>query len=390
MRTEEQRQYHAVANIFPLMSGEEYEALKADIAANGQIEPIWLHPDGSIIDGRNRYRVCMELGIAPTYREWDGGGSLVAFVASLNLNRRHLDAGQRAMIGLAIKRMLEEEIKVVASEKKRAAALEQWHGNDNEKMDLVIFDQIHFGDSVQQETRNALAEAGKAVNVSKTMMVYAQAVERHSPELAERVKAGEVKLNAAYSELRRFERVQRINAISHRNEPLAVVASTYPVIYADPPWQYEHTKTENRAIENHYPTMTLQEICDLPVSSIAGDDAVLFLWTTSPKLAESMQVISAWGFVYRTCIVWDKCRIGMGYYARQQHELLLIAARGALPVPEPSNRPASVIRIERDQEHSVKPVEFYEVIERMYPEYGKVELFARNRRDGWDAWGNQA
>lgn len=148
--------------------------------------------------------------------------------------------------------------------------------------------------------------------------------------------------------------------------------------------------TDNRKIENQYPTMTLEEICNLPVGDIASPDAVLLLWTTSPKLAESMDVINAWGFVYRTCIVWDKERIGMGYYARQQHELLLIASRGSIPVPAPENRPASVIRLKRDNEHSAKPHEFYTLIERMYPEYDRIELFARNNREGWAAWGNQA
>jgi N6-adenosine-specific RNA methylase IME4 len=191
---------------------------------------------------------------------------------------------------------------------------------------------------------------------------------------------------------RREERAEKIIEISQNNKPLSAtdLDRLYPVVYADPPWRYEHSMTDNRKIENQYPTMTLEEICNLPVGDIAAPDAVLLLWTTSPKLAESMDVINAWGFVYRTCIVWDKERIGMGYYARQQHELLLIASRGSIPVPEPENRPASVIRLKRDNEHSAKPHEFYTLIERMYPEYDRIELFARNNRDGWAAWGNQA
>lgn len=109
---------------------------------------------------------------------------------------------------------------------------------------------------------------------------------------------------------RRKERVNSIIEISKNNEEIDI-GIKYPIIYADPPWKYEHTKTENRRVENHYPTMTLQEICDLPITELASPDAVLFLWTTSPKLAESMEVIDSWGFVYRTCIVWDKERIGI-------------------------------------------------------------------------------
>jgi N6-adenosine-specific RNA methylase IME4 len=163
----------------------------------------------------------------------------------------------------------------------------------------------------------------------------------------------------------------------------------FRLIYADPPWQYEHIATESRAIENQYPTMPLEAICDLPVP--AAPDAVLFLWATSPKLAEAMQVIERWDFSYRTCAIWDKERMGMGYYFRQQHELLLVAARGALPVPEPSDRPPSVIRLPRGA-HSDKPAIVYGLIERMYPTFtadDRLELFARQSRAGWTMWGNE-
>lgn len=188
---------------------------------------------------------------------------------------------------------------------------------------------------------------------------------------------------------KRAERVEHIQQIVTHDAPLTDLAPV-PILYADPPWQYEHVKTENRAIENQYPTLSLEEICALPVSNAASADAVLFLWATSPKLSEAMQVVTSWGFVYRTCMVWVKDKIGMGYYARQQHELLLIAARGDLPVPEPANRPASVVTADRG-EHSAKPPIFYELIERMYPEFPKRELFLRGEpRPGWSGWGNQA
>lgn len=163
----------------------------------------------------------------------------------------------------------------------------------------------------------------------------------------------------------------------------------YRLIYADPPWRYEHVETESRAIENQYPTMSLEEICALDVP--AADDCVLFLWATSPKLAEAIEVINAWGFDYRTCAVWDKEKIGMGYYFRQQHELLLVAARGSLPVPEPSVRVSSVIRAKRGM-HSRKPVQVIEMLESMYPMFTKrdrIELFTREPRVGWGAWGNE-
>jgi N6-adenosine-specific RNA methylase IME4 len=135
--------------------------------------------------------------------------------------------------------------------------------------------------------------------------------------------------------------------------------------------------------------MALDDICALPVSDLATPDAILFLWATSPKLAESMKVIESWGFTYRTCAVWDKQKIGMGYYFRQRHELLLVATRGSIPTPAPGDRAASVIAEPRE-EHSAKPAKFAELIESMYPTLPRIELFCRSPREGWAVWGNQS
>jgi N6-adenosine-specific RNA methylase IME4 len=134
--------------------------------------------------------------------------------------------------------------------------------------------------------------------------------------------------------------------------------------------------------------MSLEDICALPVLNLASPDAVLFMWTTAPHLRESFDVLVAWGFEYKTCVVWVKDKIGLGYFVRNQHELLLVATRGDMPSPSPANRPPSVIIAPR-REHSRKPDEAYDFIERMYPELPKIELFARNARDGWRVWGNQ-
>lgn len=183
------------------------------------------------------------------------------------------------------------------------------------------------------------------------------------------------------------KREDKITEIKQGNQ--ALPDKKYSVIYADPPWRYEHVKTESRAIENQYPTMSLDEIKALDIP--ASDDCVLFLWATSPKLAEAMEVLQAWGFDYRTCAVWNKKHIGMGYYFRQQHELLLVATKGNLPVPEPANRLASVFAFKRG-EHSSKPHEVYDMISTMYPDFtdNRIELFCRTPQDGWDVWGNQS
>ena len=167
-------------------------------------------------------------------------------------------------------------------------------------------------------------------------------------------------------------------------------ADKYGVIYADPPWRYESgIGSPSRNIENHYPTMALDDICALPVADIAAADSLLYLWTPPPLLLQATEVIDAWGFTYRTSMVWVKHAIGMGYYARQRHELLLIAKRGSPPHPLPADRPDSVIEAPRGK-HSAKPDAVYGILDRAYPGAPKIELFSRSPREGWAAWGNEA
>jgi N6-adenosine-specific RNA methylase IME4 len=197
-------------------------------------------------------------------------------------------------------------------------------------------------------------------------------------------------IRARKAEIRRAERIERLAATCNQNTPFPS-DRRYAVLCADPPWHFEVYNEESgveRAAGNHYPTLPLEKICALPVPELATDAAVLFLWTTGPHLQEALQVIAAWGFSYKSNVVWVKDKIGLGYLVRNQHELLLIATRGDIPTPLPSNRPSSVIAAPR-REHSRKPDEAYEAIERMYPELSKIELFARTRRDGWEAWGNR-
>lgn len=162
----------------------------------------------------------------------------------------------------------------------------------------------------------------------------------------------------------------------------------YQIIYADPPWRYQFGPSTSRSIETKYSTMSLDEIAALPVSQLATDDAALLLWTTAPKLEESFRIISAWGFAYTSCAVWDKEILGMGWWFRGQHELLLVGRRKGSKPPIPSARCSSVFR-ERRTKHSKKPLCVYQWIERAWPAARKLELFARQTRPGWDVWGNE-
>ena len=160
----------------------------------------------------------------------------------------------------------------------------------------------------------------------------------------------------------------------------------YVVVCADPPWKYSFSKSGNRDIENHYPTMNVADICNLKVYT--APDSVLYLWATAPKLVEALTVMAAWGFTYKTNAIWDKQIIGMGYWFRGQHELLLVGTKGNISPPNQSTRTSSIFSVRRST-HSSKPSEIRQHIETWFPSVLKLEMFARDYYTGWDVWGNE-
>lgn len=167
-------QFHEVANLFPLLEGEEFQTLVEDIRQNGQIEPIWMY-HGKIVDGRNRYRACRQLGIEPKTREWDGKGSLVQFVVSLNLHRRHLNESQRGMIAARIKPIFEEEAR----------------GRQGQRTDI----KANLPESDYRQSRD---DAAQAVNVSpRTVQNADKVLKQGAPELIKAVDIGSIPVSAA-------------------------------------------------------------------------------------------------------------------------------------------------------------------------------------------------
>lgn len=165
-----------------------------------------------------------------------------------------------------------------------------------------------------------------------------------------------------------------------------VKSRKFDIIYADPPWRYTFSKSKNRGIENQYPTMSLEEIKSLKIP--AADNSILYLWATAPKLIEALEVMEAWGFKYKTHAIWNKGIMGMGYWWRGQHELLLVGTHGKVSPPPPNLRESSIY-FEKRTKHSKKPSHFREFIDKCFPEATKLELFARESSEGWDTWGNE-
>lgn len=378
--------FHALSELFPLMQGREFDELVADVKANGLREPIWIY-EGQILDGRNRWRACESAQLAHRPTRTYQGEDPVGFVVSLNLHRRHLSETQRSDVAASIANMKQGERTDIPSIGGRSISQEQAAELLN-----VSVKSVERASKVQRDGIPELREAVREDRVS--VSAAADVAELPKEEQREIVAKGEKEIleaakqiRAQRAETRREERIERVAAMANPSPSLPT--QRYPVIYADPPWRYEFAESESRAIENQYPTMTLDDIRALKVSELATEDAILFMWATSPKLAEAMSVIEAWGFTYRSSAVWVKPQLGMGYYFRQQHELLLVATRGNIPAPAPADRPRSVVTADR-LEHSAKPSDFAEAIERMYPTLPKIELFCRAPRDGWAVWGNQS
>lgn len=175
-------------------------------------------------------------------------------------------------------------------------------------------------------------------------------------------------------------------------EGRAVLEGQYRVIYADPPWNYGNRPPSGSGAKDHYPVMTIQQLCALPVAAHTAPDAVLFLWVTAPMLYENpgpREVIEAWGFKPKTGIVWDKVEHNFGNYVSVRHEHLLIATRGKCLPDRPTPMPDSVQTERQLGGHSEKPDSFRALIEKLY-DGPYLELFGRARVPGWTVFGNDA
>ena len=178
----------------------------------------------------------------------------------------------------------------------------------------------------------------------------------------------------------------------------------YDIIYADPPWDYggklQFDKSSKSADEINlqkkifissanfkYPTVKTKDLMKIPIQEIAKDDCLLFMWVTNPHLAQGLELAKAWGFEYRTvAFVWDKMVHNPGQYTMSYCELCLVFKKGKIPTPRGARNIKQLVRVPRGA-HSEKPKEVLEGIEKMFPSQEKIELFARNKPDGWDVWG---
>ncbi len=170
----------------------------------------------------------------------------------------------------------------------------------------------------------------------------------------------------------------------------------YDIIYADPPWTYRvySKKGEGRTASSHYQVMTLDDIKAMKISSLASRDCTLFMWVTAPNLVQGIEVISSWGFEFKTvAFTWikknkikDSLFWGMGFWTRANAEFCLLATRGS---PKRVCKGVHSVVVSKIGRHSEKPAEVRDRIVTLMGNLPRVELFARERTEGWSAWGNE-
>lgn len=247
--------------------------------------------------------------------------------------------------------------------------------------------------------RKALPNGGKSVKAATLKKAKVSTSEAHrceqiasipEEEFDEHIEKIKEKGNVPYAQqvVRQFapKRKQKQVAKEYKDNTAALKKlDKYPVLYVDPPWQYEHGISLSRDIETKYGTMSFEQLKALKLP--AADPSILYLWSTNSHLAQAITLMAHWGFSYRTNMVWVKPSIGPGYWVRSRHELLLIGIKGDMPVP--IDKPDSVVEAKR-LGHSAKPGVVRQLIEAAYPELPRIELFARGKHKGWDVWGNEA
>jgi N6-adenosine-specific RNA methylase IME4 len=370
---------HPLCHLFPPMSQEQFAGLVENIRGSFQREPIVVF-EGKILDGRHRYKACVEIGIEPKFSTFEGTPQdAIEYIIATNMTRRHLDESQRAMVAAKLANM-------------KSGRQAKTGPNGPLVSNSQAADRLSVGRSSVTRAKRVLSggseELIKAVEGGEIPVSVGFKIAEMSHDLQREIVADPRPDQA----IKKAARKDRERELADKTITASLAANTklYNVIYADPPWRFEAYSEEtgmDRSADNHYPTMSIDEIKELTVP--AADDAVLYLWATVPMLPEALAVMSAWGFTYKSHIAWVKDKIGTGYWTRNKHELLLIGTRGKIPAPMMGTQPPSAMAVDL-LAHSEKPPIFAMMIEHLFPTVPKLEMFCRSARPGWDVMGNEA
>ena len=379
---------NAPYQVMPPPSDEDYAALEASIIADGICKPVEYDDHGNILDGHTRVQIAQSLGLAEWPKIIKTGLSEAekrAYARTVNVARRHLTQKQkRAMIDdqlrdqpsladRAIAAMLSVSDKTVAARRKALV----------DGAEIPHHDEREGKDGVRQPVKRVRSHYVPVPDDQKAYLDGAKAIRT--------AKRGQRRAT-------RLDLLREIAKSAPEGEAGQLPRSKFPVIYCDPPWK-NHVRSEETGNDRAYPYPVMGD--DDVIQLCAGNaspalaDAVLFLWVTANRVHLGLRVLQAWGFEYKSQMIWDKMVAGTGRWVRDRHEVLMIATRGNIPAPIPGTQCESII-VEKKGEHSVKPVGFAEMIQRFYPGVPKLEMFQRAsslaegdvRLNGeWKFWG---
>jgi ParB/RepB/Spo0J family partition protein len=407
--------------VFGDLPEEEYQELQKDIARRGIQDPVQVIPGENgtytVVCGHQRVRAARELGIkVPCIVREDLRDDLDIreHLIRDNLTRRHLTDYQRGKV-------IEALYEVERQRARERQELTKLAGRGVQKKDIMAVQNFAPPKDRGKTRDNVAASLGiSGWQAEKILRVHQEAPD----PIKEKWKRGEITTHDAYESIRRLEELdeetreraiqvieekpgktvrnaitEAVRRVKHERahlNPPDLPEGVFDVVYADPPWPfddegYRHATYPDRRVQKEYPTMTFEEIKEFGEKIPVAEDAVLFLWAPPIYLGRgyAAEVAEAWGFEPVAVMSWKKPRMGVGNYVRYDFELLLIAKRGQIPTPLPENRPQATVEAPRGR-HSEKPEVFYGVIEKMYPNRKYLELFARKKRVGWVAWGNEA
>lgn len=375
--------------LLPPLSPEDYAALEADIIARGVLVPVEYDEAGNILDGHHRVQICESLGLVDWPRFVRKGLSedeKRAHARALNLSRRHLTSAQKREI-------IEAQLKETPSISSRAIAA---RFGVSDKTVTAVRRSLEATAEIPQLEKTEGRDGKMRPKPIRTMFLPDAANVGEAKKVAKAIRDREMAT-------RRQVKTGIINAIADRGRMTAgeLPRAAFPVGYADPPWEQQAWSDETGQDKGlMYPAMPLDEIkalCAGEASPFTAD-AILYLWVTTNRLDDGIDVLRAWGFQFVSAITWDKVHIGMGRWVRDRTEHLLIGKRGNFPGLIPGTQTESLYAEPRTT-HSRKPVWFAEQIDRLFPDMRKLELFQRReslcdgdvRLDGqWSFWGFEA
>ncbi|MFT4162497.1 MT-A70 family methyltransferase [Shinella sp.] len=385
---------NAPYQVMPPLSPDDYAALEADIVKNGVLVPVEYDEHGNILDGHNRVAICESLGLVDWPRFVRKGLSEEekrSHARSLNLARRHLSSAQK-------RELIETQLRETPSLSSRAIAARL--GVDDKTVSSVR-GKLEATAEIPQLDKTVGADGRERRKPIRTMFVPDRANIPELKKVSKQIRAEEQKARHAVRSDLATQIAARQDASPWWRAAGGNSGKAFPVIYADPPHRFETYSAVTggeKSADNHYPTMSLDDILALgcPAASVSA----LFLWVTD--LANGLRIMGSWGFVYKSFWAWKKLypgeQTGTGYWSFDNCELLLIGTRGDFPAPLPGTQPIKCTDHPVGR-HSRKPVFFAEQIDRLYPDMPKLEMFQRKeslaagdvRLAGqWEFWGNQA